>query len=97
MNALLNVWSLILGLLSWLTALFDISRGRRSCWGVLASFLCCAGAMLLQLFQVRTLVQINDISALMDTIGAVTFAAAVLFAVTLLLNLIAVVHGRKAG
>jgi cytochrome c oxidase subunit 4 len=46
----------------------------------------CALSLVLQIFEIRATVMINDWTALMDTIDAIAFAAAVLLAVTLLLN-----------
>ena len=57
----------------------------------------CGGALLLQLEEVRRRVVLRDWSALMDTTDAVVHAAVVLLAVTVLLDLLAVLIHRSAS
>ena len=61
----------------------------------LAMLLCCAGALLSQLMDVKRLVLLGDWAALLDTVDVVVFAAVVLTAVTTVLNLLAVIHKRR--
>lgn len=83
----LNVLSLLLGILSWfLGAAALLRRSRNHCTG---SFCACAVSLYLQICYTRHLAVIRDWSAIEDTIGAVTIAAAVLLAGTVLLNLAA--------
>ncbi len=85
--------SFLLGLTAWGLGIGAIVWPRRR-WFSFTSWLACALALLGQLAQVNVLLARADWSALMDTMGAVRFAAAVLTAVTAVLNGIAL--GRRA-
>lgn len=50
----------------------------------------CSIALVLQVLEIGRLVDINDLSAVMDTIRAVGIAAVTLVVVTVVLNVIAV-------
>lgn len=84
---MLHLLSLALGFLSWGLGLAAVIRRSRVV--SFGSFTLCAGALVLQLLELRRLIRLGDWSALMDTINAVIFAAAVLMAVTTALNAIA--------
>lgn len=85
MYGILNVCSLVLGLLSWALGFAAlVRRSRNYCAG---SFCACAAALLGQVLYTQHLVAIRDWAAIEDTHGAVTLAAAVLLAGNLLLNL----------
>lgn len=80
-----NIASIVLGLTAWvLPLLFLAVRHHRNllCGG---SLVCCALSLYFQIREVYRLVEKEDFSAIMDTIGAVHFCAAVLVAVTLVL------------
>lgn len=83
-----NVLSLALGILTLGFSIHSI-RVRFCPTCCILSFTCCCGALLGQLLEVRRRVEISDWSALMDTMDAVIFAAVVLFVLTVLLNLLA--------
>ncbi|QQZ08679.1 hypothetical protein [Heyndrickxia vini] len=89
----LNVGSLVLGLIAWILPIVNLLREKKQeykKWVVLSiiSISACAISICFQVFYSYHLVKIEDISALMDTIGAVAFASAVLVTVTILLNAI---------
>ena len=102
-----NVTSLVLGLLSWVFPLADMvcllllgNKGgsKRRLAFSLFSGAACAISLLLQLLAVEYLVSVEDWSALMDTFGAVAFAAKVLVFVTILLHLVSwVLFRTKTG
>lgn len=90
---MLNLCSLLLGLVSWGTGAAAMAKpGLR--WLSAASFVTCGAALFVQLLEVNRLVEIGDWSALMDTIDAVAAAALILLAVTTALNLIALFRGK---
>ncbi|QDQ02370.1 hypothetical protein FOH38_18870 [Lysinibacillus fusiformis] len=99
MVGLLNVGSLVLGLIAWIlpvVSLMQYKKHNHSNWGVLAflSISACAFSLCFQIFYNYHLVKIEDWSALMDTMGAVAFAAIVLVIVTILLNAITLIVYR---
>lgn len=87
-----HLMSLLQGLLSWGMGTAAIFRKGR--FLIPASLLFCSISLLLQLFQVRQLVQIGDWSALMDTMDAVALAATVLLIVTAALNIAALLRWK---
>lgn len=90
---MLNLLSLLLGLFAWglgLAALVRRSRGLSLC-----SCTCCALALLVQLFEIRRRVAAADWAALLDTVPALTTAASVLLAVTVFLNALTLLTGKR--
>lgn len=87
---LLNVGSLALGLTAWAVPVWYIGRlakgGTRTGWPGWVSMGCCGLSLWLQLCYNRHLVEIQDWSALLDTVGAVVKVAGVLLITTGLLN-----------
>ena len=59
------------------------------------SFSACLTALFLQLLEIRRRIQINDLTAVMDTMEFVACSSLILILVTILLNLIAFVSGSK--
>ena len=101
--AWLNVGSLVLGLIAWIlpvVALLLNNEQEQRKWVALSfvSLSACAISICMQILYTRHLVQIEDWSALLDTMGAVAFAATVLLIVTLFLNVITLIRyqGRIA-
>ncbi|MFY0517802.1 hypothetical protein ACOMCU_08200 [Lysinibacillus sp. UGB7] len=99
MISLLNIGSLVLGLIAWIIPVVNLMRYEKhghSKWGGLAilSISACAISLCFQIFYNYHLVKIEDWSALMDTMGAVAFAAAILVIVTILLNAITLIVYR---
>ncbi|PKR76711.1 hypothetical protein CEY16_12900 [Halalkalibacillus sediminis] len=91
MIVLLNVGSLLLGLVAWLLPIVNLlthEKHNHKRWVTLSimSFSACAIALCFQIFYSYHLVKIEDWSALMDITGSVAFAATVLLVVTILLN-----------
>ena len=91
----MNLGSLLLGLTAWGIPAVYFSRrkpgGDRAGLACLLSMAACAGALFLQVLYNKHLVELQDWSALLDTSGALVRTAAVLIAVTALLQVGAVV------
>ena len=87
---LLNVSSLLLGLAAWGFAIVGLKQRRMS----LTSFALCLLALVFQFAELTHRAQIGDVSAILDTVQAVTMAAAVLSTITLLLNILAFLRGK---
>ncbi|MCF0147774.1 MAG: hypothetical protein HUJ77_05170 [Clostridium sp.] len=93
MIALLNPASLILGLISWILPIINITKYNKSKqrnWTALSviSLSLCSISILFQIIYTNYLINISDWSALMDTTNAVVFASLILIIVTITLNLI---------
>ena len=88
---ILNVSSLLLGLTAWSFAIAGIRRRKIS----LTSFALCLTALVLQFMELTHRARIGDVSAILDTVGAVTLAAAVLSAGTMLLNTLAYLSSKE--
>lgn len=93
MMGLLNVASFVFGLTAWILPAMNLMRYRSNGnknWITLSmlSLSACAISLCLQMFYTYHLVRIEDWTALMNTAGAVVFAATVLLVVTILLNTI---------
>src|SRR5690625_2545054 len=87
----LNIGSLVLGLVAWIIPIINLAVGKKQMnkkWIALTiiSFSTCAIAICLQIFYNLYLVNIEDWSALMDTMRGVAVASTVLVVVTILLN-----------
>ncbi len=88
---LLNLGSLLLGLIAWILPVVNLMRYKKhdhKNWVVLSimSISACAISLCFQIFYNNHLVKIEDWSALMDTTDAVVFVSSVLLIVTILLN-----------
>lgn len=99
MIGLLNLGSLVLGLIAWILPVVNLMRYEKHDhrnWVTLSimSVSACAIALCFQIIYSYHLVKIEDWSALMDTTGAVAFAAAVLLIVTIILNAITLIVYR---
>ena len=88
---ILNVSSLLLCLTAWGFAIAGIRRRKIS----LVSFALCLTALVLQFMELTHRARIGDVSAILDTVGAVTLSAAVLSAGTMLLNTLAYLSSRE--
>lgn len=84
---LLNPLSLLLGLAAWVLPFMAMSRRLRLGKALAASSLYCSASLWFQLVYQDHLVTVQDWSALLDTSGALVRVAAVLIAVTALLQL----------
>ncbi|MGE7840353.1 hypothetical protein ACQKNX_06130 [Lysinibacillus sp. NPDC093712] len=100
MIGLLNVGSLVIGLIAWLLPVVGLMQSKNNdfkIWGLLSSLSlsACAISLIFQLYYQYHLVNIEDWSALMDTTGGVIFAASVLLGVTVILNILTLIVFRK--
>jgi hypothetical protein len=89
-SPILNVSSLLLGLTAWGFAIAGLKRRRMS----LTSFALCLTALVFQFAELTHRAQIGDVIAILDTVQAVTMAAAVLSTITLLLNILAYLRSK---
>lgn len=103
MSGLLNLGSIVLGLIAWVLPIVNLvqhDKARHKNWAALsmASVSACAVSLCMQIFYGNHLVKIEDWSALMDTSSAIAWAATILLAVTVILNAItlAVYHEKKS-
>lgn len=96
-----NIGSIILGLVSWIFGYWAIRRTsirkdiKASYTCSIVSFGMCIFSLLLQLFEVKSRVDMEDLSAIYDTIHAVIFAAMVLVTITFILNSLAWIRVKK--
>lgn len=91
-----NLASLALGLVSWgfgFTSL--LARTRKSRYQ-LSSFICCCAALVLQFYEIKRRMRVDDWIGVDDTISAICFAAVTLTAVTVFLNLLCE-RSKKGG
>jgi len=95
-----NVGSLLLGLTAWILPTINLAKYKKAehkNWVTLlfASMGACAVSVLFQIVYQKHLVQIEDWSAIMDTIWGVLFVSTVLITVTIILNLITIIKYHK--
>lgn len=100
MIGLLNIGSLVLGLIAWILPAANLIRNKSENQGNrlmigLVSMTACVIALFFQIFYNYHLVKIEDWSALMDTTGGVVVAATVLIFVTIVLNAVNLILYRK--
>ena len=85
-----------MGLAAWITGACAIGASKRKPYLLSAiSFSACLTALFLQLLEIKHRIQINDLTAVMDTMEFVACSSLILILVTILLNLIAFVSGSK--
>lgn len=95
MSAFFNLGSLILGLAAWGLPFLAIGKKDRFSICCLGSFSCCILSLLLQLFEVKNRVNLEDWSALMDTMHAVTLVAVIMVVVMVVCNLFALLRSTR--
>ncbi|MFJ5788738.1 hypothetical protein ACIP9G_01510 [Lysinibacillus sp. NPDC093197] len=100
MIGLLNIGSLVIGIIAWLLPVVGLMQSKKNdfkIWGLLSSLSlsACAISLIFQMYYQYHLVNIEDWSALMDTTGGVIFAATVLLGVTVILNILTLIVFRK--
>ena len=98
--AWLNIGSLLLGLAAWVLPVINLARynkAKHKNWVILlfVSMCACTVSILLQITYQKHLVQIEDWSAIMDTIWGVLFVSMVLAVVTITLNLVTIIKYHK--
>ena len=99
---LLNLGSLILGLIAWVLPVVNLVKRRKiedKRWIVftMASIFACSISLYMQILYSRYLVGIEDLAALMDTSCAVVRAAAVLLLGTAILNIFSFINCSRGG
>ncbi|SIS46243.1 hypothetical protein [Salimicrobium flavidum] len=100
MSALwLNIGSLLLGVFAWSLPIINLLKERKSDENQLlvavTSLSACAISLCLQMYYTYHKLIIEDWAALMDTMATVIYAASVLVAVTVFLNVVMVVKFRN--
>ena len=101
LSMIYNLGSILLGLTSWLFGYWAIRRTiirkdiKASYTCSMISFGLCVFSVFLQLLEVGNRVDMEDLSAIYDTINAVILAAKVLIAVTFVLNIVAWIRTKK--
>jgi len=90
--ALLNVGSLIFGLVAWILPILSLSSRNKNQLKKMMLFsalslISCAIALYMQILYSHYLVVIGDWSALMDIAFGVSFVAGFLLVITIILNL----------
>jgi cytochrome c oxidase subunit 4 len=101
MIALLNLGSLVLGLIALILPIMNLMQypkhDHRN-WVALSvmSVSACAISLGFQIFYTYHLVKIEDWTALMDTTGSLALVAAVLLIITILLNTITLIVYRAS-
>ena len=83
-----NLLSIGLGLLAWAMPVIYLCIRKRREFFTCGGWICVAFSLYFQLREVLNRVHMRDFAAIEDTIGAVCFCAAVLVAVTLILNIL---------
>ena len=89
-SPILNVSSLLLGLPAWVQGARAVARRRVA----LLSFGFCLLALVLQFAELTHRAEIGDTFAILDTVRAITLAAATLSAGTISLNALAARRGK---
>lgn len=100
MIGLLNLGSLVFGLLAWIFPIVSILKFKNKdhkYWVVFSviSMGACAISLFFQILYNYHLVKIGDWSALMDTLGTIAFAASVLLIGTIIFNAITLIIYRN--
>ena len=100
MVSFLMLSSLIFGLIAWILPVINLvkfNKKENKNWAILLiiSISACAISLYLQIVYNNYLVKIDDITALMDTMGASAFLSTVLLVVTIILNLINIIINIK--
>ena len=95
-TAILNIGSFTLGLIAWGLAFIAIKSKKEKVSHVFSvgSFSLCAVSLVLQILEIENRFAQRDFVAIEDTIGAVIFASIALVAVTIGLNVMAVIKKR---
>lgn len=95
----LNGGSLVLGIIAWTLPIISILIGREkklNFWSLTAlSLLACAIAIFFQMMYNQHLIDIEDMSALLDTSKAVTYISGILLLITGILNALNVGINQK--
>lgn len=90
-----NILSFGLGIGAWALGIAAICSSKHP-WFCVGSLSACGLSLLLQLMEVLRRVNLQDWTALMDTMDAVVTAAKILLTVTLALNIAACLRKTKS-
>ena len=90
---LLNKGSLLFGLIALIIPIINLMWENKSInkkWGIfsIASASACAISLCMQIFYINHLVNIEDWTAMMDTLNTVALASGLLLVITITLNVI---------
>ena len=66
-----NIGSITLGLAAWIIAFVAICTGNRKSTCQVSSFICCCTSLLLQFYEIRRRMRMDDWIAVDDTINAI--------------------------
>lgn len=95
LGGLFNILSILLGLFALGFAVQNFEKkGTLTCTGV--SFGCCAVSLLCQLMELSRLAGLRDWAAVEDTVGARVLAGCILVGGTLVLDVLALLRGRRS-
>ena len=95
MTSFYMISSLVLGILAWILAIISVLHRRFGALNLI-SVSACALSLLLKLMNVDHLAyELDDFSAIMDTIPAVVLAAWLMLSISILLNGAAFMKSRK--
>ena len=101
LSMIYNLGSILLGLIAWLSGYWAIRRTiikndiKASYACSITSFAMCIVSLLLQLLEVGNRVDMEDLSAIYDTINAVILVAKILIVVTVGLNIVAWIRIKR--
>ena len=95
MTAFYNLSSLALGLTAWIIGFCLIFARMHRPWLMLLSFTCAGTSLVLQFFEVRHRIQINDLSAILDIYPTMAWVTLILLTETVALNAIALLRHRS--
>jgi cytochrome c oxidase subunit 4 len=90
-SVLLSLGSILLGLIAWAVPILSMKHPekygiKKCCNFIIVSFGACVASLCLQFFEINHRVEIEDWSAIMDTIGTLKWVAVILAVITLILN-----------
>lgn len=104
MFGLLNIGSLLLGLIAWILPIVNLTRDKKQenkNWVILStiSISACSISLCFQIFYTYHKVTVEDWGALLDTMYTITFVSTALIIVTIVLNVITLIvyRGRTAN
>lgn len=96
MSMVFSVGSIILGLIAIAIPFFAIRGVKFPLHSSLYSFTACTLSLLLQFYEIKNRVELNDFSAIMDTINTLCMVATVFIIVVIIINAVAMIlHNRR--
>lgn len=95
MTAFFNLSALGLGLTAWIIGVCLIFCRNQHPWFMLTSFTCMGAAMVLEYYELRHRIELNDLSAVMDIYPTMAWVTLILLVGTVVLNAIALLKNSK--